>query len=49
MSELVFCRIAVLNGVSELKAPVVVGDNGRERSGADAVTNQVDLLAEEEP
>lgn len=44
-----FCRIAVLNGGNELTAPVVVGDDGWERSGTDAVTNQVDLLAEEDP
>lgn len=31
------------------EAPVVVGDDGRERSGTDAVANQVDLLDEEEP
>lgn len=39
----------VLNVGSELKAPVVVGDDGRKRSGADAVTNQVDLLGKEKP
>lgn len=54
MPELCVCRTAGWMSASwargsDQKAPVVVGDDGRERSGADAVANQVDLLAEEEP